>query len=347
VLRPHHRTAAVVRLLRAAAPAMHRRTRGRLPRQQQPDGLRLEYYKAIRVRFVEPALRAFAVERAEVVRLLESTRKPERADAKEENKKPYKVEFTIHNWKNTGETKTYTKNFGSRETAEKAVSESGIPARIVEKKAESASDEEKRARELVDRAARRAAEALSGRELHAAAEQFGKRTSDFQKAQIDRQVRQAVGVPFSALESPTRDRIPGFVQDNVSLIKSIGDRYFDSLRAEVSQAFESGEHPETFAQRLADRDGVALSDARRIARDQIGKLNAQVNQDRQEAMGVTGYTWRGAMDNRERDEHRDREGKHYDWDDPPEGGHPGEPVMCRCVAEPDFNQVKEAVSEEE
>jgi SPP1 gp7 family putative phage head morphogenesis protein len=283
VLHPHHRTAAVVRLLRAAAPAMHRRTRGRLPRQQQPDGIRLEYYKAIRARFVEPALRAFAAERAEVVRLLESTRKPERADA---------------------------------------------------------GDEEKRARELVDRAARRAAEALSGRELHAVAEQFGKRTSDFQKAQIDRQVRQAVGVPFSALESPTRDRIPGFVQDNVGLIKSVGDRYFDSLRAEVARAFESGEHPETFAQRLADRDGVALSDARRIARDQIGKLNAKVNQDRQEAMGVTGYVWRGAMDNRERDEHRDREGKHFDWDDPPADGHPGEPIMCRCTAEPDFSEVK-------
>lgn len=285
------RVATIARFLRAAAPAVHRRTRGRLPRQQQPDGIRLEYFKAIRERFVAPTLVAFGRERDEVVRLLVDSRRQADQDRVD------------------------------------------------------ASDKEKRARELIERAARRAAP--SDRELVEVAQKFGMRTSDFQKQQLDRQVRQAVGVPYSALETPVRERVAGFVSENVSLIKSVNERYFSSLRDEVQKAFETGEHPETFAQRLADRDGVALSDARRIARDQIGKLNAQVNQDRQEALGVTGYIWRGAMDNRERDEHRDREGKHFEWDDPPEDGHPGEPIMCRCTAEPDFSDVRRAVVEGE
>lgn len=44
------------------------------------------------------------------------------------------------------------------------------------------------------------------------------------------------------------------------------------------------------------------------------------------------YIWRTAGDNKVRSEHVAREGLVFSWNDPPEGGHPGENHNCRCYA---------------
>jgi len=45
------------------------------------------------------------------------------------------------------------------------------------------------------------------------------------------------------------------------------------------------------------------------------------------------YTWRTVGDDRVRPEHAARDGKIFDWSNPPDGGHPGEAENCRCWAE--------------
>ena len=45
------------------------------------------------------------------------------------------------------------------------------------------------------------------------------------------------------------------------------------------------------------------------------------------------YIWRTRKDLDVRPKHWDREGVEFDWDNPPEGGHPGEDYGCRCWAE--------------
>jgi len=45
------------------------------------------------------------------------------------------------------------------------------------------------------------------------------------------------------------------------------------------------------------------------------------------------YTWRTQGDGKVRGAHAERNGKVFSWDDPPEGGHPGEASNCRCRAE--------------
>lgn len=277
---PHSRTVAVLRFLRAAGPLPRRR---RIPRQQQPDLIRLEYFKAI-TPFIELVQRSFEREKSEIMWLLSSLR---RAQGKTD------------------------------------------------------AGEEARAKELIARASRRAANELRPRELEEVALKFGKRTSDFQREQLDRQVRAAMSVPLSVIEKPIVEKLNEFAAKNADLIVTVPERYFDRIRAEVQEAFESGMHPSTLAERLVEINDMSENDAQRIARDQIGKLNGQLNEERQTAMGVTGYIWRGAMDNRERDEHMDREGQHFEWDDPPEDGHPGEPIQCRCWAEPDFSAILE------
>lgn len=46
------------------------------------------------------------------------------------------------------------------------------------------------------------------------------------------------------------------------------------------------------------------------------------------------YIWRTAGDSKVRSSHAERDGKIFSWDNPPEGGHPGEDFGCRCTAEP-------------
>ncbi len=91
---------------------------------------------------------------------------------------------------------------------------------------------------------------------------------------------------------------------------------------------------EDLADLLQGRTGVAESRAMLIARDQTTKLNGALNEIRQTEAGVTSYTWSTSLDERVRDEHSEREGEVFDWDSPPEDGHPGEPIQCRCVAIP-------------
>lgn len=271
-------------MLRALGPI---KRRGRLPRQQQPDMIRLEYFKAIVELAVEPMRRAVEAELPQLLALL-----PARADAGED-------------------------------------------------------DKSRRARELIDRAAARAARAAEPRALRAVAEKFGRRTSDFQRAQLDRQVRAAIGVPLASVERPIVDKLEGFAAVNVDLIQNIPERYHDRLRQQVLAAVEKGTNVDAFTRQIAREYDVAKSDARRIARDQVGKLMGQLNEERQKALGVTGYIWRTVNDERVRDEHSDREGQHFEWDDPPEDGHPGEPIQCRCSAEPDFSAILSGVLEED
>ncbi len=46
------------------------------------------------------------------------------------------------------------------------------------------------------------------------------------------------------------------------------------------------------------------------------------------------YIWRTVGDEKVRGNHRAREGQSFSWEDPPEGGHPGEDYNCRCWTEP-------------
>lgn len=308
MIHAHTRTVQIARFLRAAAPAVHKRRGGRMARQQQPDVIRLEYFKAIRAAAVEPCIRALAGVHDELLRLL--------ADERQKS--------------------------GKDDSAQIAFAR------------QDANDNEKRSHDLIERIRRRAAQEVSSRELAEVAEKFGKRTAAFSRQQLDRQVRQATGVPLSALERPTVDRIPAFTTTNVDLIKTVPDRYFDALKTAVSQAYEEGWGVDRLSDEIAFRGEVADSDARRIARDQIGKLNAQVNQDRQESLGVTSYTWRGALDARERDSHRSLEGQVFEWDSDGapgadvDGGpaHPGEAICCRCFSEPNLQAIIDGVSED-
>lgn len=57
------------------------------------------------------------------------------------------------------------------------------------------------------------------------------------------------------------------------------------------------------------------------------------------------YVWKSVGDSKTRSAHAERDGKVFCWDNPPDGGHPGEDYNCRCKAEeyaPPLSKVHES-----
>jgi len=107
----------------------------------------------------------------------------------------------------------------------------------------------------------------------------------------------------------------------------------------VEDAHRRGIRVEALAGQLAARFGVSDKRAELIARDQILKLNAKVNQGLQQRIGVREYTWSTSRDERVREMHAELEGTRQSYTNPPEiapgrFGHPGDDYQCRCVAIP-------------
>lgn len=194
-----------------------------------------------------------------------------------------------------------------------------------------------RIRQLVDQARTRISDTVDQRDLAALAEEFARRTATFQRVQLNRQVQSALGVDVFSSDRGLAALVEGFTMENVALIKDIPAKIAAGVEGAVTRAATSGTlHPD-LAKELQRQFGYGENRAKLIARDQIGKFYGAVNASRQQALGVTRYTWRTVRDERVRDEHEALEGEVFAYDDPAGGDDgmlPGEPVQCRCWAEP-------------
>lgn len=172
------------------------------------------------------------------------------------------------------------------------------------------------------------------------ARKYGRDTDYFQAQQLNRQVRTAIGVDVVSAPPQMAQRLEEFAAENVALIKSIPEEYFSRVEKTVLRAARTGERAEDVAAQLQKDYDVSESRAQLIARDQIGKFYADLQEARQRDLGVDAYIWRTMQDERVRDTHEAHEGKRYLWSQPPAGtGHPGEDYQCRCYAEPDLSAV--------
>lgn len=176
---------------------------------------------------------------------------------------------------------------------------------------------------------------------------------------IKRTFKSVLGIDIFINDTDLQNKADAFVFENVRFIKSANAKSFTDIENAVLDGFKSGKRWETIAaeiqstsksEALKDEDGNLLLDengdqmygklsdwdAERIARDQVGKLNGELEQSRQTDLGVTSYIWRTSLDERVRPEHEILEGETFDWEGAdvcPEGA-PGTPIMCRCSAEP-------------
>lgn len=171
------------------------------------------------------------------------------------------------------------------------------------------------------------------------------------KERYARMIRKALGVDYvSIVDSDyVREELDRALMVNTSLITTIPEQHF----AKVAQAIEANFRGERFEEGSLTNRLRALgadSDHRAafIARDQTSKFTGSLNEARQTDLGIDEYIWRNQEDERvvgnpgglypkgssKHRNHWEREGKTFRWDEPPADGHPGQPINCRCWAEP-------------
>lgn len=137
------------------------------------------------------------------------------------------------------------------------------------------------------------------------------------------------------------------MQESVGYIKSIP--LDAALRAQnlAMEAQFGRKRADEVAEELARSGEVSESKAMLIARTEVARANASINQARAEAVGSNQYRWRNSGDAAVRHSHKMYHGKKldgmiFDWDHPPtldDGttGNPGTFPNCRCYAEPVFS----------
>jgi SPP1 gp7 family putative phage head morphogenesis protein len=187
-----------------------------------------------------------------------------------------------------------------------------------------------------------------------AAGKFARETSKFNQQQGEKVIKSATSADIPLLlPANTEDAVMRqFISENVRLIKGLADDVAKKLEERTYSGVRKGYNAKELQKSIQYRFGIDSSIFKTIktrmeliAEDQIGKLNGQLTQLRQEIIGVTKYTWRTMGDERvrgnprgfypsARPSHWDREGKVYKWAKPPIDGHPGTPIRCRCYAEP-------------
>lgn len=208
----------------------------------------------------------------------------------------------------------------------------------------------RRGKEIVERAKARVRQTTNMADIEALARTFAERTATHQRIQLEKQTRAALGADAILSDTALPGLINGFVVENAQLIESIPEKLMVDVALAVSRAVAQATPWPKLAVELEEKLGFAEDRARLIARDQVGKLYGQVAIARQKSLGSTKYIWRTARDARVRGNpdglypkaepsHFDREGKVYNIDDPPEGGHPGEEINCRCYPEPVFEEI--------
>lgn len=148
------------------------------------------------------------------------------------------------------------------------------------------------------------------------------------------ELRRVIGVDIRNADRGVGELIDQFRSLNVGRIKSLAGKQL----VEITEILQDAETPnlrvEVVRDQIRKRFDVSKSRATLLARDQVLTLNAQVAKQRQTNLGIEEYDWTTSGDNKVRDEHEDRDGKRFRWDQPPEDGHPGEPIQCRCTAFP-------------
>lgn len=81
------------------------------------------------------------------------------------------------------------------------------------------------------------------------------------------------------------------LEENIALIKSVGNQYLDNVRAAVWRSVKNGYDLESLIKQLRHIDGVSDRRAKNIAKDQVAKLNQAFENERAKELGITEAIW--------------------------------------------------------
>ncbi len=153
---------------------------------------------------------------------------------------------------------------------------------------------------------------------------------------VKRTFRTALGVDIGPYisKASVRGYMERRVSQNVDLIKTIPTTAHDNLKKDILKTFTDKPFDQRELMGLLQNNYKSSGyNVRRLTRDQNSKMIGQLNQLRQQEIGVARYRWLTADDQRVRPTHQANNGRMFRWDSPPKDtGHPGNDIQCRCVA---------------
>lgn len=156
---------------------------------------------------------------------------------------------------------------------------------------------------------------------------------------LQRQTKAALGIDITTRDRRLPVMIDQFAHQNITLIQSLAADQISAMEKLVANAFVKGIRAEDIQDEIAKRLDIGERHAGLIARDQIGTLNSQITTARHTELGIRRFTWQTMGDDNVRPEHEELDGQDFDYDDPPDEGMPGEPIACRCTAQPTYADI--------
>ena len=168
------------------------------------------------------------------------------------------------------------------------------------------------------------------------------RGAKFQRAKWVSQINKLAGIDVRSI---LRDKniealLLEKIEENVQLIKTLQPQYLEQVREAVTEGIRRGDDFFSIRERLNQLESTNVKyRPQLIARDQMSKLTGDLNMFRQRDIGIREYIWRTVGDSAVRPSHKANNGKTFSWGaPPPQTGHPGHDINCRCVAEPVFDK---------
>lgn len=181
--------------------------------------------------------------------------------------------------------------------------------------------------------------ATSEHEIKTVVDKFVKAVDNFSYVNVKMQAG-AVGLNPIQSDAELDSYVKIKLVENTHLVLNLRDEFADKLQTDIYNAITKGGGAGAVRDVLVKRAGMTLKRADLIANDQCGTIIGQVNAYRQKKAGASRYIWQSQEDERVRPKHQvlDRTVQKYDNPDGGDDGEmPGEPIRCRCVADPIFD----------
>ena len=140
-----------------------------------------------------------------------------------------------------------------------------------------------------------------------------------------------------------KELLEQWFRENMQMISSIPQELVQQIRDTLWEDITQNTATDQMVKHIQHTCQVSENRAKFIARDQVGKLQAQLTRQQQTDAGVREYIWSSKRDSKVRHQHRKLNGNKFSWDSPPLSDprtgrhcHPGEDYGCRCTAIPVF-----------
>lgn len=184
-------------------------------------------------------------------------------------------------------------------------------------------------------------QAAFNRQAQTLADRFARETEAASRGSLHASLKELSGgisLKTSVLPPSVRDAVKAGITENVNLIRSIPEQYFQKLQGSVMRNIQRGDGTAGILRTVEHLGVVTESRAALIARDQTSKATTALNAARMRSLNVRKFEWLHSGGGKEpRKLHEEMSGNAYDLDDPPviddktgERGLPGQLINCRC-----------------